>query len=691
VAVVAYLVACQLLPRDSLSLVLVSDLGFVLIEAVVLLLCYLAVRQATSRHERHLWGWLGGWVALNLFADGAWAYYELVRQVEPPLPGVPDIGYLASYFVAFGGITVLAYWIAGKHRALATALDSLIFTTGITSLSWPLVLRPLLDRAESRAEFLATLAYPAGDLLVILAIVSLVLGTWGSGRVWPRYHVFLVSLAFMVQAVADSAYFVMTAQGVEYGPGSLLDPIWLLAFVLVGAAAARASRLSSQVQRCDAGKTILSASELFLPQSFDRSSWTYHIVQFLRLSLPYSALPMLAGSFLIHANRGWGSLLDVDLLFGTSFALVVLILVRQYIALRANQVLNQQLQATQAELQKEIRSLSELTHRLQSLNRHLERLQRLRSPADIARAAVELACACEGSPGGWITLLDSEGQSRLIASWGAAKQGARKNRGAAGKADGSPEPRAINLESGGRTLGTLYLLPSNKSRTEPDMLPAIAGHVATALDNASRYEEAVDLAEKDPLTGIYNRRGIYKRLAGELLRAQQTETPLAVIMTDLDNFKNINDTFGHPAGDGALRHLTQRILSALRHADLVGRVGGDEILVVLPNTTGEGARQVARRLLEEIAHSPYPVASDCHVPLKISLGIAAHPDDAQTLNELIKRADINLYLAKQMGGNIASGGRKQAAAAETSSNLTAEHGNSSAKADGAALQDLAAY
>ncbi|MCX8033236.1 MAG: diguanylate cyclase [Thermoleophilia bacterium] len=654
-AVAAYSLAGELLPRGSLALALVSDLGFVLMQVVVLILCCRAVGQAHTRLERHLWGWLAAWTALNLFADGAWAYYELIRRVDPPEPGIPDIGYLASYFMAFGGIAVLAFSAAGKYRAVETVLDSLIFTTGITALFWPLVLEPLLEASQSPAEFWVTLAYPVGDLLVILAIVSLVLGTWSTGRIWPRYHVLLVSLAFVVQTGADCAYFVVVARGGEYGPGSLLDPIWLLAFALVGAAAVRGRQASIQTER---GATQSSVPDLSQSPAAEVAPWTSSLMRFLRVGLPYFALPMLAGSFVIQVVRGWHSILDAELLFVASLILGLLILTRQYVAMRHNRLLAKELQATQSELENEIRSLSELTQRLESLNHHLERLQRLRSVPEIASVALELACAYEGSPGGWITMDGGEGQSQLIASWGAAKQSTLDSRTAGGEVGDKTAPRIINLESGGRTLGRMYLLPGERPHPEPDMLPAIAAHIATALDNASRYEEAIDLAEKDPLTGLYNRRGIYKRLAGELLRAQKQGTPLAIILADLDNFKYINDTFGHPAGDGALRHIAQRILSALRHADLAGRIGGDELLLVLPKTSGEGARQVARRLLEEIANSPYPVVGDYYVPLKLSLGIATYPDDGQSLNELIKRADVNLYLSKQVGGNVVSGGGK---------------------------------
>ena len=127
-------------------------------------------------------------------------------------------------------------------------------------------------------------------------------------------------------------------------------------------------------------------------------------------------------------------------------------------------------------------------------------------------------------------------------------------------------------------------------------------------------------------------------------------------MIDLDDFKVLNDTYGHPAGDAVLRQVSDAIRAVLRHADLAGRVGGDELLIVLPNTGPEGAFQLSERLRAALAARPYLTAAGAPVMVRLSLGVATFPEDAQSLGRLLEMADANLYASKQRGGDTTTGG-----------------------------------
>jgi hypothetical protein len=122
------------------------------------------------------------WVALNLFAESVWGYYELVHGTEPPSPGIADFGYLASYAVALAAVLVTTLKSAGKTRMFETTLDAAMLTTGATGLSWPLVFAPLLGVNHPGAELWVRLAYPVGDLLIIFAFASFFLGFVGGDR-----------------------------------------------------------------------------------------------------------------------------------------------------------------------------------------------------------------------------------------------------------------------------------------------------------------------------------------------------------------------------------------------------------------------------------------------------------------------------------------------------------------------------
>jgi diguanylate cyclase (GGDEF)-like protein len=152
-------------------------------------------------------------------------------------------------------------------------------------------------------------------------------------------------------------------------------------------------------------------------------------------------------------------------------------------------------------------------------------------------------------------------------------------------------------------------------------------------------------ASTDDLSGLLNRRGFNQRLAEELRRATRSERSLALVVGDLDRFKQINDSFGHPAGDEALRRVSALLHEAARATDTVARLGGEEFALVLPYTERPGAQAMAER----IRHTIRSDFSDEGMALTISFGIAVYPDDGDTQDLLMRSADAALYAAKSLG------------------------------------------
>jgi diguanylate cyclase (GGDEF)-like protein len=159
------------------------------------------------------------------------------------------------------------------------------------------------------------------------------------------------------------------------------------------------------------------------------------------------------------------------------------------------------------------------------------------------------------------------------------------------------------------------------------------------------------LATHDELTGLYNYRYLNTRLAEEWKRAERFHEPLAALMIDLDGFKQLNDTYGHAFGDAALRALARKLRRGVRDIDVVARYGGDEFLVILPNTHLGGAVSVADRLFREVAATVIPVeGTDTLVTLGSSIGVAVYPSrDVRSKDTLLKTADEALYAAKRDG------------------------------------------
>ena len=172
---------------------------------------------------------------------------------------------------------------------------------------------------------------------------------------------------------------------------------------------------------------------------------------------------------------------------------------------------------------------------------------------------------------------------------------------------------------------------------------------------AAYHEEIYRLSIIDGLTGVHNKRYFLEFLERELAVAVRHASPLSLIMIDIDHFKKVNDTHGHLAGDAALKELCRRLKPRVRATDLLARYGGEEFAVVLPATTREGALQYAEILRALVESEPFPHDA-LRIPCTISLGVAAvEPAAPGTPDELIKRADANLYEAKRSGRNRAVG------------------------------------
>jgi diguanylate cyclase (GGDEF)-like protein len=156
------------------------------------------------------------------------------------------------------------------------------------------------------------------------------------------------------------------------------------------------------------------------------------------------------------------------------------------------------------------------------------------------------------------------------------------------------------------------------------------------------------LASHDHLTGILNRRTVTEFLEMELARSRRENSAFSILMVDIDQFKPINDTHGHPVGDEALSVVVQRMRIALRSHDAIGRYGGDEFLVVLPGCDADTAEQIATRLRTEVSMRPMTLGA-LTLDLRVSVGITTATTDTESAEALITRADTALYDAKKRG------------------------------------------
>lgn len=181
------------------------------------------------------------------------------------------------------------------------------------------------------------------------------------------------------------------------------------------------------------------------------------------------------------------------------------------------------------------------------------------------------------------------------------------------------------------------------------LLLAYVGTIAGRAQRQAR-EAALRLSRYDALTGLYNRGAFFAAVDREIKRVERTGRGFCVLMLDLDDLKPVNDTFGHPAGDQLLRAITEVVLRTVRATDLAGRYGGDEFVVLLPETDAEGAFVVAEKLRRDVSSLAVRV-QDRSVRTSVSLGLVTYPDDGRTIEELLSAADAAMYEAKRRGKN----------------------------------------
>ncbi len=162
---------------------------------------------------------------------------------------------------------------------------------------------------------------------------------------------------------------------------------------------------------------------------------------------------------------------------------------------------------------------------------------------------------------------------------------------------------------------------------------------------------AVELAVTDSLTGLYNRRYLETHLQSLMARGDAGDRQVCLLIFDIDFFKGVNDTYGHEAGDDVLREFSSRLKRSVRGIDLVSRYGGEEFVVVMPETDTAYAKKVAERLRRDVEREAFLTTAGVHIPVTVSIGLASYSGTGDSTAALVRRADEALYAAKRSGRN----------------------------------------
>lgn len=203
----------------------------------------------------------------------------------------------------------------------------------------------------------------------------------------------------------------------------------------------------------------------------------------------------------------------------------------------------------------------------------------------------------------------------------------------------------------GEIIGSMNQADISNSRfhpgLDPSLLERLAVKMSLCLSNVAAHERLKFLANRDPLTGLLNRRVMEAILAREFTRAIRYKSSLSIAFIDIDDFKSVNDTYGHDRGDDLLNHVAEQLTKISRETDVVARFAGDEFVVILPQTSAKNAKQLMSRLMGYFSKNPLKTDT-ITIPASISFGVASTEDKSiRTPLQLIKNADQNLYMTKK--------------------------------------------
>jgi diguanylate cyclase (GGDEF)-like protein len=215
----------------------------------------------------------------------------------------------------------------------------------------------------------------------------------------------------------------------------------------------------------------------------------------------------------------------------------------------------------------------------------------------------------------------------------------------------------IPLRSRDRTLGVIELVnyrPATLTTETTAFLRVLCDYAAIAIQNVRAVERIQELTITDDCTGLFNSRHLFSVTESELERSRRFSLPFSLIFIDLDHFKRVNDLYGHLTGSRLLAEIARTIKQNVRGIDSAFRYGGDEFIVLLPQTGKDAALEVTQRLLHSLHETRYLLSEGLELRMLASFGIASYPEDGNTIQEIIGAADEMMYLVKNSSrGNIA--------------------------------------
>jgi diguanylate cyclase (GGDEF)-like protein/PAS domain S-box-containing protein len=531
-----------------------------------------------------------------------------------PYPSVADAVYLAGVYPFTVAGLVLLIRRRNPGRDWVGLVDALIVTIGLALLSWVFLISPYAyDATLHLGTKLVSMAYPLGDILLLGVAVRMAVG---GGRRDAAYYMMVSAIAAVL--VTDSIYGWIQLHG-SYKPGDPLDGGWILYYVLFGAAALHPS----------------------MKNVSDAAGKKLNITRARAIGISVAALIAPVVEMLKNSTRGDSDSIVIGAATIVMFGLVV---VRMIGLLRA-----QETAATREHVLREtlLRSASEV--RLGALVEHSSEMILLLAfdtTVEYASPAVRQVLGYEVAEFIGRRFVDN------VADQDRALVQAALRRVPAGTSAPSEVFEFRIRHRDGRLLHTECQFTDLLAHAA---VGAIVANLRDVTERKRIEEQLIHQAFHDPMTGLANRPLFRDRVIHALTRRGNANRCLAVLFLDLDDFKAINDTFGHDAGDRVLQTISARLLSALRESDTAARVGGDEFAILLEDVANETAvSEIVADLLGVISAPIWLDGKEVSVDCSIGIAVVNSPGSARqamAVEELLRNADAAMYQAKTTDGN----------------------------------------
>ncbi len=607
-------------------------------------LCFRVFFSASQHPDPTRLGWLFIGIAALSWGLGqcAWTWCLEMNTSQTRSPSLADAGFLGMYPILMVAL-VLLFKSAPSAGRLRHVMDGAVAASSVGILSWHFIIQPLWT--ESTLPFLAKIlscAYPFGDLILLVTALIL-LGALHTETQYKRSFQY-VAVGLLFVSCGDILFSLHSLTS-TYQPGLLLDQTWPLGFLSIAIGALDVRWMN--------GLPLTKAN----PK--ERAS-------VIQVAAPYAAAITAFAIVLFFDQQRNGQISRSTFFVGTG--LLLLVVLRQVLTLTENLSLTTQLQSLNENLEGII---ERRTHQITALHHLTKAVNTSLYVNDVVEtAATNIKSALDA--GGVIIWLSQQEQCQvgtiapIVWHEGFDEQPAMLRFVHEQPVRNTLEKISVSRveADGGETAGTLLRAPlcwqdqllgmagvvrwdGGFVQSDRDMLEGMSYEIGAAIQNARLYDAAVKAADLDSVTGLLNHRALHQRLDKAVESAGHLSIPLSIVMTDIDNFRNFNDTYGHPVGDQILKQVAKALREECPSNVILGRYGGDEFLAAFPGVAPDKAVELAHNIRERLLTEGFRRPSeDRIVPVTLSFGVAAYPSDGANRHELLTIADTHLYTAK---------------------------------------------